>query len=315
MLFCQHCNAPLKQGAKFCPKCGNRVSPQQPEVAVSQTVATPYTQAKQLNTTTDLGVADQEQKQLVTEPRPSASVTSVYTPPTAHASEDGRTFQSPAPPTASVRPVVPPPIPTDPLVDETSEIASWKFNWGAFLVPGVWLLAHRIRPKILPLVLLGVPMAILSITTVTSILAARTAEQASASNVVNQGFGDTPYDLWNSATISIGLLLGLYILACLLSIRVARIASLDAWHNFHQQRLPAFRTAQRLWAIGGLLLFSLLVVLNAYVWARYHFWEEKDWQRITSPPLSSSSVTPTPTQARLIGLNGVSINHKVAGGK
>jgi len=58
------------------------------------------------------------------------------------------------------------------------------------------------------------------------------------------------------------LLLLVYAVACLSSIRPARYGSLEAWRAFPSQRLPEFRVAQRIWSVAGVTLLCILIWTN-----------------------------------------------------
>lgn len=144
---------------------------------------------------------------------------------------------------------------------EAADIRTWRWNWGAFLVPGLWMFAHGIRPKLVPTLLLGLPMLLMISNGVVAVVRARTAE---ANYAANSGTGNASAMVanWSEATVFFGVLLALYISACVSSTRVARRGSQEAWSNYRHRDLRAFISAQRVWGGIGLILLTCLICSN-----------------------------------------------------
>jgi hypothetical protein len=182
----------------------------------------------------------------------------------------------------------------DALELETQEVASWQWLWGAFLWPGVWNLANRVRPKtgaLVMMVLFGLFIAGFLIGTITTVSAAHAAENALAHGLPSPTYSsDTPANCWNEATMPAAWLLAFYIVACLCAISSAKHGALEAWRAFPSQRLSQFRTAQRAWAVSGVLLCASLIGLNVYIWNNYNRAQTVEWRARVQASVAASQV-------------------------
>jgi hypothetical protein len=136
---------------------------------------------------------------------------------------------------------------------------TFGWNWGAFLLPGIWLFAHRIRPNLAGSIPLGLAYLFSLLTLVLNLSYWKDATS----------FGDGFRYLQN-AMIGAAWLLGVYLASCLFSLRAARTGSLTAFEKTGNGNSEGFLARQRRWAIAGGIVLVAHVVLVVFVAKTYN---------------------------------------------
>jgi hypothetical protein len=140
-------------------------------------------------------------------------------------------------------------------MSDSEERSLDRWNWGAVLLPGIWQVGHGIRPSIVGTLTLGLPLVGAVITLLINLAQWR--------GLRSETTGPAAQALETSA-ISAGWMLGIYVLACLCSMRGARRANSLAYEQVRgdPQTLMA---RERLWSAAGVVVAVVLVTLVVWL--------------------------------------------------
>jgi hypothetical protein len=142
---------------------------------------------------------------------------------------------------------------------------SFGWNWGAFLLPGIWAIAHRARASVAGVIVLGLAYVGALIALVVNLVGWQ-------SDPVNPFGGDSGFvklQFLEHATVSAAWLLGIYIASCLFSLRNAREGSEVAFENAGGGDAAGFQAGQQGWGVAGAVVALAHVALVVFLASVY----------------------------------------------
>jgi hypothetical protein len=120
------------------------------------------------------------------------------------------------------------------------------------------MVAHRLKASMVAITCLGVPFLIALISLFVNLA------QWKGDSSLDGGFFALEH-----ATVSVLWVLGIYVIACLCSIRVARRSSAIAFQNSDGAIRAQFDSSQKNWAVGGIIFALVVISASAILGAIY----------------------------------------------